>query len=329
MAEERTTEVCGIEIVDMHSLYIDEATIIEPARRLYQINGGGSRYYYEYTEAGGVRVYPSVTTILRSTMPTPPHLLAWYMEKGPDAKRYTQERADYGSFMHGEFAELAIARTYDLDELPARLARYVEAKSLPRDFIYYADDLKSDMLAFAQFLLDYDVRPIAIEIALSSPRHGYAGMIDLVCTMLEHPDSDERITAIVDFKSGRHGFSDENAIQLGLYRSMWNENFANAQVDAIFNFAPKAWRKKPSYTLKEQTANKALRKIPYLLALSRINGESHDDTLTHIAGRIDLEKGDVSGNVNRLSVADLIAARISERNTETAPAVEDESCAAE
>ena len=91
--------------------------------------------------------------------------------------------------MHAQFEELIINRFYDLDGLKAKLKDYIDNNKLPADFIYYADDFKKDILAFAQFVLDYDVKPLAVEIALVHPVHNYAGMIDLPCTMLSKPGS--------------------------------------------------------------------------------------------------------------------------------------------
>ena len=209
--------------------------------------------------------------------------------------------------MHAAFEELLINRAYDLDGLKGKLKEYIEVYRLPDDFIYYADDLKKDVLAFAQFVLDYDVRPLAVEIALVHPYYKYAGMIDCPCTMRAKIGSDDRINAIVDFKSGRKGFYEESEIQLGMYRDMWNVNFEQFPVTRIFNFSPKDWRKKPSYNLKEQTESPNIRKIPYLLEIAAIEDEKRDNTFTAVNGMVVLDDNpDLSQNVISLSLAELI-----------------------
>lgn len=61
---------------------------------------------------------------------------------------------------------------------------------MPTDFINYAEDLKKDILSFAQFVIDYDVKPLCIEQSLYSSK-GYAGMIDLVANIRTTSLSDE------------------------------------------------------------------------------------------------------------------------------------------
>ena len=119
--------------------------------------------------------------------------------------------------------------------------------------------------------------------------------------------SDDRINAIVDFKSGRKGFYEESEIQLGMYRDMWNVNFEQFPVTRIFNFSPKDWRKKPSYNLKEQTESPNIRKIPYLLEIAAIEDEKRDNTFTAVNGMVVLDDApDLSQNVISLSLAELI-----------------------
>lgn len=300
--------VPGMTAEEMTALFFDRNALIEPSYKVYQLNSKGHRYYYRYNDYGEPEFYPSVTTILAQTLPTSPYLINWIASKGIDeSERYKMERAAYGTFMHAAFEELLINRTYDLDALKDKLKDYIERNRLPEDFIYYADELKKDVLSFAQFVIDYDVRPLAVEIALVHPLYHYAGMIDCPCTMRPKIGSEERINAIVDFKSGRKGFREEMEIQLGLYRDMWNANFEKCPIAHIFNFAPKDWRKKPTYNLKEQTNSPNLAKIPYLLELATIEDIKRDNTFTSVGGTVTLDgTPDLTNNVISLSLSELV-----------------------
>ena len=249
------------------------------------------------------------------------------------SERYKGERAAYGTFMHAAFEELLINRAYDLDGLKSKLKEYIEINRLPDDFIYYADDLKKDVLAFAQFVLDYDVRPLAVEIALVHPYYKYAGMIDCPCTMLAKIGGTDRINAIVDFKSGRKGFYEEAEIQLHLYRDMWNVNFEQFPITKVFNFSPKDWRKKPSYNLKDQTDSPNAKKIPALLDIAAIEDEKKDNIFTAVSGAIVLDDApDLTQNVISLTLAELVKTKAPKDKTpdeQTAVTAEDVKAAPE
>lgn len=302
--------VQGMTVEEMTAMFFDGA-LIEPPYKVWQLNSKGHRYYYRFDDNGTPKFYPSVTTILSQTMPQSPFLIKWIADKGIDeAERYKAERAAYGTFMHAQFEELIINRVYDLDGLKAKLKEYIDNNKLPADFIYYADDFKKDVLAFAQFVLDYDVKPLAVEIALVNPVYNYAGMIDLPCTMLTKPGSEDYINAIVDFKSGRKGFHEDAEMQLHLYKMMWNENFPDMPIERVFNFSPKDWRKKPTYNLKDQTDSPNAQKIPYLLELAAIEDAKRDNTFTAVSGVICLdEKTDLNDNVTSLTLAELIKSK--------------------
>ena len=295
----------GMTVEEMRALFFDKKAFILPSYILYQLNGKGGRYYYTFDETGSPVFYPSVTTILSSTLPTSSFLIDWIADKGKEeAERYKNERADYGTFMHACFEELLINKEYDLDSLQENLKNYIEKKSLPSDFIYYADDLKKDILAFAQFVIDYDVTPIAVEIALKSER-GYAGMVDCICEMSEKKESDKKIIAIIDFKSGRKGFYEEYAIQLHFYKMLVEENYPDLHIDKLFNFSPKAWRTSPTYNLKEQTKAESAKKIPALLELANLEGDE-ERIYTHVAGTIKLKNKNLDENIKNLTLSELI-----------------------
>ena len=296
----------GMTVEEIRAVYFNADALKEPPYRVFQLNSDGYRYYYRFKADGTPEFYPSVTTLLKQVMPTPPALLDWMVANGKEGS--TEKRdlaAAYGTFMHGEFEKLIINRRYDFDNVPATLLAYMEREHVPESlFSQWLVKVRKDVLAFAQFVKDYNVKPLAVEIGLVHPKFRYAGCLDLPCVMTE-PKTAKTFTAIVDFKSGRKGFYEEHELQLHLYREMWNVNF-DKPIERVFNFSPKDWRNKPTYNLKDQTDSVNAKKLPYLLALAAIEDEKRDNTLTIVRGVLDLDNGKIADNLLTLSLAELI-----------------------
>ena len=320
MKDEKNTEnvveiAPGMTVEEIRAVYFNNDALMEPAFKLYQLNTEGYRYYYRYNESGEPELYPSVTTLLRQVMPTPPALLDWMITNGKVGS--TEKRdlaASYGTFMHGEFETLLINRRYDFDLVPGVLFSYMERENLPEKvFAEWLPKVRKDVLAFAQFVKDYNVKPLAVEIGLYHPDYHYAGCIDLPCIMTD-PKTGKSFTAIVDFKSGRKGFYEEHELQLHLYKEMWNRHYPDTPVMRVFNFSPKDWRTKPTYNLKDQTDSVNAQKLPYLLALATIEDEKRDNTLTIVRGVLDLDNGKIADNILTLSLAELIKTKAAEKD---------------
>ena len=315
--QEQAMEIApGMTVEEIRAVYFNADALKEPAYRLFQLNSDGHRYYYRFNDAGEPEFYPSVTTLLKQVMPTAPALLDWMIANGKDGS--TEKRdlaAAYGTFMHGEFEKLIINRRYDFDSVPAALLAYMERENLPEKvFAEWLPKIRKDVLAFAQFIKDWNVKPLAVEIGLYHPKFHYAGCLDLPCIMTD-PKTGKSFVAIVDFKSGRKGFYEEHELQLHLYREMWNVHYPETSVARVFNFSPKDWRKAPTYNLKDQTDSVNAKKLPYLLALATIEDEKRDNTLTIVRGVFDLDKGKISDNILNLSLAELIKMKAAEKET--------------
>lgn len=313
---EPATEIApGMTVEEIRALFFNVDALREPAYRVFQLNSDGHRYYYRFDDDGTPVFYPSVTTLLKQVMPTPPALLEWMIVNGKDGSVEKRDlAAAYGTFMHIQFETLIINRRYDFDKVPSVLLAYMEENNLPEKvFSEWLPKLRKDVLAFAQFVRDYNVKPLAVEIGLVHPEYHFAGCIDLPCEMTD-PKTAKTFTAIVDFKSGRKGFFEEHELQLHLYREMWNVNYPDKPVARVFNFSPKDWRTKPTYNLKDQTDSVNAKKLPYLLALAAIEDEKRDNTFTIVRGVLDLDKGKIADNVLTLSLSELIKTRTAKKD---------------
>jgi hypothetical protein len=223
----------------------------DKAQLLRRVNTGSGRHYYTVTDAG-ITFYASWTTVIKRILGTSEYLVKWIADKGYEESRaYMQERAHYGTIMHiiiGKFLEKG---SYRIDAVHSEASMYLFNNKLDVSLAEaWAPELKSDLLAFAQWVADKDVEVIACELPLTYERDRIAGTIDLVCNLTFNK---RRVRAIVDFKSGRKGFFAEHKYQLHGYRMMWNENFPETPIDMVFNWSPKDWTKAPSYNFENQT----------------------------------------------------------------------------
>jgi len=148
---------------------------------------------------------------------------------------------------------------------------------------------------------------MGIEYVLLSDR-GYGTLIDLVCKMnveesghfgevyksgenKDKPKITKRTdqkTAIINFKSGRHGFYRSNGIQAMCELQLFEENFPDIKIDCAFNWSPKEWKVSPDWNLKDWTGEIEQSEIDAVLALANIRfGEKAMDkkyiSLTGIA----------------------------------------------
>lgn len=320
----------GMTSEEIKAEYFNEDALQEQPEPVYRLDSSGHRYYYTFDKDGNPRFYVSVTTLIKQTLPTSPQLIKWIADMGyEESRNYASDRASYGTFLHAQIGRLLIDGTYDLNKLRDRLRVYVEVEQLPETFIHYEDDFKRDLLAFAQFAKDVDLKPLAIELVLTNPVDGYAGAIDLCAEITieekgffgevyktgvkagqpKETKGKRRIRGIIDFKSGRKGFFPEHEVQLAAYREMWNMNFKEYPVEKVFNWSPKEWRGTvPSYNFKDQTDSKNAKKLPYLIELARIEDEKRSNTVVSCAGVIDLNK-DLSENITELSLSEVVRKR--------------------
>ena len=343
----------------LSAVFFDSQALREPNYRLCQLNARGQRYYYSMNESG-TELYPSVTTILKKVMPENTILTNWKIDLGKDASEsYTMDRARFGTFVHGLLQELVITRKFDLSTVREKLGKYIEREHLPMSFMEHEDEVKYDLLSFAKWMKDYDVRPLAVEICLYHPELKFAGMLDLVCKMRTFSVEEEekaiekaqaaakkakdkknvndeiaairrmgekRITAIVDFKTTTKAFHDSHAIQLGLYKMMWDATFPDVPIDAIANISPKEWwntaKKQVSYQFEWQTDNEVLKQIPYLLELYKLL-PTETKKVPLCEGIIDLND-DIDSNVTVLTLEELIDKSKEKMQEETPEGEEDD-----
>lgn len=330
----------GMTVEQIQAEFFNEDALQEQPEPVYRLDSSGHRYYYTFDEDGEPRFFVSVTTLIKQTMPTSPSLVKWIADMGyEESQRFAQERAHYGTFMHAQIAELLITRSYNLNLIRERLRMFIESEQLPSDFMWYVDDFKKDILAFAQFMKDTDLKPLAIELVLTNPEDGYAGAIDLAAELTieekgffgevyktganagkpKETKRQRRIRAIIDFKSGRKGFFPEYEIQLHAYMKMWNMHFEAHPIEKVFNWSPKDWRgKTPTYNFKDQTDSKNAKKLPYLVELARIEDEKRENIVISCSGIIDLDNmNGLDNNITELSLAEVVKKRQQEQAPET------------
>lgn len=299
----------NISVEDIKALYFDEDALILPNYKLIRMDGGDIRFYYKST-LEELKPFPSVTSVIQNATPMSYGLLKWFKSMNEkELEEYVRERQLYGTLMHILIAELMQNELRPLDEFEGLVRTYCLENDL--DFKYeWVEDLQKDILSFTAFCQERKVRPLAIEMPLVSEQYQFAGCIDLIC---ELEFKSKTVTAIVDFKSGRKGFYDNHAIQLMMYKAMWEENM-NRAIDMIFNWAPSDWKNKPSYKLKNQSDEFPEELIGHIVGQFRCTNKTKPSSKFKFTGSVNLN-GDLSENYQNLTPEQiLLGEQVEQRN---------------
>lgn len=262
-----------------------KSSIVLP--RIYRFNQSGLRYYFAEQD-GEIKFYPSVTTIIEKTTEMSPGLKRLLAEMGTsDYYAFMRERAHYGTLLHLMIADyLRNGKNFDTDSIPSRLADYVIENNIRFNTDRWGYELNKDLRALVQFVNDYDVEPLAIELIgyYDDGAHRFAGAIDLLCYMTieekgffgefyksgkrkgepKETKESRRVLAIVDFKSGKSDFHVEHEIQLNMYKLMCVHSLGISP-EKVYNVSPKDWESQPTYSIKDQTDSQQAARIPFLL----------------------------------------------------------------
>jgi hypothetical protein len=316
-------------ISEIKAMYFDDKALMLSPYQLFRYHFKGDRfYYYIDTDAalreavlGGaeekpkVRFAVGVTTLTRKTIPADEFLTKWIAEQGwEEARAYRDLRAFYGSLLHTVIATMLIKRVCNLDLMGEVVHNYCKVNGLTTGEGAWADDIRQDTLAFAQFCTDYNVKPLAIELSLVSPALGVAGTLDIFCEMdytekgffgeeykscenkgkPKESKRTSRVLAIIDNKSGRNSTGGvHNAAQLRLLRMLLNDAYPqyNGIDIKLYNWHPKDWRTRPTYTLVDQNNGFSENAAHHIIGMyGEMYSNVEEKTMLEMFGTISLDQ---------------------------------------
>lgn len=326
--------------------FFDKDAIRVP-EKTYRIDNQGQRLYARMV-GDELKAVPSVTTILRE-MPTPRHLIEWYctFPNYEAAQRYVAERAEYGTFIHILFKQLLMGETLVFDAKMLADSFEMHCRSLGADcnhfdFKQHGNDLKQDLYAFVKWCADFKVKPLAMEYIVFGEK--YAGAADLVCKMTISKDKtidtywsermfcfiptggvykqDTEVVALIDFKSGRKGFHDDNVLQLHALREQWNIEQPDLPIEIIANYGCKDYRlpigKSEPYNYKDQSKNAALfKRWPLLVEMYHLDPIVIKDRVEFIEAAPISLKSDLSTFTVKTDVTKSLMEEYASKNLET------------
>jgi len=163
---------------------------------LKQITFLDERYYYDKkTES----YHPSATTIL-DVYPKGYGYIQWLKDLGSNADEVLKRAGDQGTKIHE-----AIESFFKGEEL-----KWVEEKFTLDEWLM--------LMKFYDFYTTYKPKPKALEISKVSPKLGFGGTLDLICSLPDFPND----LWYIDWKSGG-GIYKTHKIQASAYMKLWNK----------------------------------------------------------------------------------------------------------
>jgi len=296
-----------IKIEQIKALFFDKDAIVESPFPLYRMDTKSGRYYFDLKDEKPFW-YQSMTTFLGGTHPTAPFLTEWIVKYGLAHSEHLKFlSAEYGTMYHGEAAKLTINGTYDLAKINDNIMDYIAVSKCdiklnkhPEWLIgQWSTQLKKGLLSWAQFLIDYKIKPLAIEIVVGDRELRLAGAIDYVA---KATIKGKEIIVIIDIKSGN--IYQSHAEQLLGYQILF-ENTFNVKVEKLLNFRPKDFESYPTYEVKDQTNVYQKERFIYKAKGCGITDDFlKEQTIQKIKGVITLSEETTTNNIEVVSLKD-------------------------
>jgi len=173
-------------IEEVKALYFNEDALLEPAYRLFRIDSSSHRFYYTLDPSITPDFYTSVTGMFQMTVVKGFGLMEYYKNHSKaEIEANLEESSAYGTLAHILCTGFLIEKRFVVAELKQRILDYLAENDLSYkyDINQWIKFLKKDTFAFIQWVKDYDVKPLAIEIPLKSDKNKTGGMLDIVCEM--------------------------------------------------------------------------------------------------------------------------------------------------
>lgn len=307
--------------------WFDSDAIRLPDYKVGRVSYGYGRSYLRITDGQleePFRLYTSLTTAINTCAPTERPLLEWYAKLGmSEADRQLKISQHYGTLMHIMVGQFLMDNFFDFGSVKEKVATYVSEKKISFPEIAEWDKkLRHDVAAFVQFAHEYKIKPMGIEYVLLSQR-GFGTLIDLVCR-LEMPvkgfhgeayksgprqgqqkETTEPVSkvAIINFKSGRHGFYRSNGIQAICEKQLFEENFPDIKIECALNWSPKDWAVFPDWNLKDWEGEISDSEINAVLSLAeeRFGNKAMDKKYISVSGMAYTGRG-IEGNITSINV---------------------------
>lgn len=276
--------------------WFDDEALRLPNYKVGRVSyGDRGRSYIKILEDGTLeqpfRLYTSLTTAINQCAPMERPLLEWYCKNGlVEAKRLLKDSQHYGTLMHTLIGKWLMNNNIDFGTFQDEVDEYCgEHHYYSPEVTGWARKLKDDVVAFCYFTKERNIKPLGIEYVLLSDK-GFGTLIDLVCKMdisetgyfgevyasgankgePKETKRRKRVTAVINFKSGRHAFYRTNGIQIECEKQLFEENFPDIKIDCAFNWSPKEWKTDPGYNLKDWVGEIEQQEIDAVLSLAEI-----------------------------------------------------------
>ncbi len=337
---EKTDLGQDLTIEELRSLYFDEDSLRLPPVRLFRMDTYNKRIYYSSSE-GVHEFFPGVTGFLSKVLPTAPELIAWKVQMGEGADDYVKERATYGSLMHGQFAPLLINHKYDLDLIMEIIHEYCKQDEIIVDEIAWTRELKKDIIAFAHWMNEFQVKPLLIEAPLCSRKYRIATLIDFFGKMIlqvkgfwgevyksgvragqpKESIKDCEVYVFADFKSRKKAYVTEaDELQLAYGAEMIKENFPEFKDKDIrlFSWHPKDWKTVPGSHFTEHTNKHSIREMELYSELYHMKNDVSKYTRMSYNGVVEVGK-DLTKNYELktiMEIASIQETKLSENEPE-------------